>query len=327
MKIKIKAIVLILGLLLFINPKISAQQIPERKGVTHVKIALQSYSFTKMLNDHLKNSEKGISLEDFLEFSATNNFEAVELTGYFFSGYPETVPTDEYIYKIKRKAFNLGLSICGTGVRNDFANPDPLKRAADVKLVKDWVDVAVKLGAPIVRIFSGASLPSGSENKWDSVADYMALNIRECADYARSKGIMIGVQNHGDFLKTADETIKLVKLVHSDAFGVILDTGYFLTPDPYVDMEKLMPYALNFLLKESPVPGGSMVKMDLPRVMKIIKKSGFRGYMPIETLSAKGPSKNNPRSSEKKPAYDPYKVIPEFVKDVRVAVNNEFGTE
>jgi sugar phosphate isomerase/epimerase len=324
---KKSAFLFLLGFMILNCQGTFAQQIVERKGVPHVKIALQSYSFTKMLNDHLKNPEKGISLNDFMEFSAANNFEAVELTGYFFPGYPETIPTDEFIYKTKRKAFDLGLSICGTGVRNDFANPDAAIRAADVKLVKDWVDVAVKLGAPMVRIFSGAALPQGNENKWDSVANYMAANIKECADYAKSKGIMIGVQNHGDFLKTADETIKLIKFVNSDAFGVILDTGYFLTPDPYIDMEKLMPYALNFLLKESPVPGGSSVKMDLARVMKIIKKSGFRGYMPIETLSAKGPSKNGPKSGDKKPAYDPYKVIPEFTKEVRLAVNNEFGNE
>ena len=196
-------------------------------------------------------------------------------------------------------------------MRNDFANPDPVKRAADVKHVKEWVDVAVKLGAPVLRIFSG-NIPEGYENRWDEVAKYMAASIKECVDYAEKKGVMIGVQNHGDFLKTADQTIKLVKMVNSKWFGVIVDSGYFITDNPYEDMAKVMPYAINFLLKESPAPGGSAVKIDLVKVKDLLKESGFRGYAVLETLSSKGPGKNAGASKDKVPAYNPYEVVPVF---------------
>src|SRR3954471_20825197 len=196
----------------------------QRVGGAYIKMSLNAYSFSKLLNDKIKGRGNGMSLFDLMDYAAENNFDAVDLTGYFFPEYPK-VPSDEFIHDVKRYAFQLGLDISGTGVRNDFANPDPAKRAADVKHVKEWVDVAVKLGAPVVRIFSGV-IPEGYENRWDSIAVYMAASMRECADYARQRGILIGVQNHGDFLKTAEETIKLVKLVNSDWFGVIVDTGY-----------------------------------------------------------------------------------------------------
>lgn len=298
-----------------------------RRGSAYVKMSLNAYSFSKLLNDNIKGRGNGISLLDMMDFAAQQNFDAVDLTGYFFPGYP-AVPSDEYINALKKKAFQLGLDISGTGVRNDFANPDPSKRAADVKVVKDWIDVAVKLGAPVVRIFSGV-IPEGYENKWDSIAGYMAASMRECADYAKSKGILIGVQNHGDFLKTADQTIKLVKLVNSDWFGVIVDTGYFITDDPYVDIEKVMPYAVNFQMKESVFGAASLVRIDVMRIMKIIKKTGYRGYLPIETLSALGGNKNK---KDKDPSlaargYDPYKLVPAFLKEIRVAEYAVFGDQ
>jgi sugar phosphate isomerase/epimerase len=299
----------------------------QRVGESYVKISLNAYSFSKMLNDKIKGRGNGMSLFDLMDFAAQNNFDAVDLTGYFFPEYPK-VPSDEFIHDVKRYAFQLGLDISGTGVRNDFANPDPAKRAADVQHVKDWVDVAVKLGAPVVRIFSGV-IPEGYENKWDSIAGYMAASIKECADYAKQKGILIGVQNHGDFLKTADQTIKLVKLVNSEWFGIIVDTGYFITPDPYADIEKVMPYAVNFQIKESVFGAASTVKTDVTRLMKIIKRSGYRGYLPIETLSAAGGNKNK---KEKDPSvtariYDPYKLVPEFLKEVRAAHDAVFGEQ
>jgi sugar phosphate isomerase/epimerase len=264
----------------------------ERTGNAEVKISLNAYSFTKPLLDYSKGrggGQGGMTIFQLMDWAAANGFDAVDLTGYFFPGYPE-VPSDEYINSIKKYAFQLGLDISGTGVRNDFADPDPAKRAADVKHVKEWIDVAVKLGAPVIRVFSGP-IPAGYENRWDDIAKYMSESLRECAEYGKLRGVLVGVQNHGDFLKTADQTIKLVKMVNSDWLGIINDTGYFITLDPYVDIAKCMPYTVNFQLKESVFGAASPIKIDLQRIMKILKDSGYRGYIPIETLSPVGGNK------------------------------------
>lgn len=288
-----------------------AQKPIERMGGSYVKTSLNAYSFNEQM------TQKGMTLFELLNFAAQNNFDAVDLTGYYFPHYPE-VPTDDYINQIKRKAFELGLDISGTGVRNDFANPDPGKRAADVQMVKKWIDVAAKLGAPVIRVFAGA-IPKGYENRREEVAKYMAVSLKECADYGKLRGVLVGVQNHGDFLQTADQCIDMVKRVDSDWFGLIVDSGKFLTKDPYIDIGRTLPYAVNFQLKESPVDARSPIKTDLPRLMRIIHQSGYRGYLPIETLQIKGLPRPDPDIP-----YDPFKLVPEFLQQVKAAIKAEY---
>src|ERR1043165_6952070 len=130
-----------LGVILLATVSSFAQNAINRKGGAYIKISLQAYSFSKLLNDNAKGRGEGMSLNGLVDFAAQNNFDAVDLTGYYFPGYPK-VPTDDYVYALKKQAYELGVDVCCTGVRNDFANPDPAKRAADVQHVKDWVDVA-----------------------------------------------------------------------------------------------------------------------------------------------------------------------------------------
>ena len=118
------------------------------------KISLNAYSF----NTPLRSGKT--SLESVMEFCAEEGFDAVDLTGYYFPGYPKP-PSDEYIFELKKKAHHLGLAISGTGIRNEFAQQDKAARGGEVTLVKKWIEVAAKLGAPVIRIFTKRSLPEG----------------------------------------------------------------------------------------------------------------------------------------------------------------------
>lgn len=100
----------------------------KRVGGSHLKTSLNAYSFIDLLNANIKNASKGVDLFQVCDFCAQQNFDAVDVTGYFFPGYPEA-PKDDYIYRLKRHAFDLGLAISGTGVRNDFVTADKAVRA------------------------------------------------------------------------------------------------------------------------------------------------------------------------------------------------------
>ncbi|TWU20348.1 sugar phosphate isomerase/epimerase family protein [Bythopirellula polymerisocia] len=293
------------GALLTSIPAVAAAPI-ERIGGAKLKISLNAYSFSKALNDHILGRKKGLTLMELLDFCAEHNFDAIDPTGYFFPGYPG-VPTDEYINNFKRRAFQLGLDISGTGVRNDFATPDEASRAADVQHVKEWIEVAARLGAPVIRVFAG---PEQEGHSWDDVSEWMAADLRQCADYGKKFGVLVGVQNHGDMLKTAKQTLRMVEMVDSDWFGVIVDTGYFMTDDPYIDIAEVTPYAVNFQVKESPFGKESPIRTDLDRLVRIVCEQGYRGYLPIETLSLPG-----------RP-YDPFTLVPKFLAEVREAVSN-----
>jgi len=114
----------------------------------NLKISLNAYSFDKPLRAGT------MTLDDLLDYCSQTGFDGVDLTGYYFPGYPE-VPEDEYIYHIRKKAFRLGIDLGCTGVRNDFTWADRQKREEEKKLVKEWTVVAHKLGAPGLRIFAG----------------------------------------------------------------------------------------------------------------------------------------------------------------------------
>jgi len=222
-----------------------------------------------------------MTIEDMLDFCADNGFYAVDITAYYFPGYP-VVPSDDFLYKIKRKAFSVGLEISGTGVRNDFTEPDPVKRQQSVTLVKNWIDAAEKMGAPVIRIFSGNQKPSGYSR--DQILSWMLKDIQECVAYGKAHGVVVAIQNHDDFIKTDNDTIQIMEAIKSEWFGLILDTGSFRIGDPYKQIEKTVKYAVNWQIKENIFVDGKEVPVDLKKLLDIIKASGYRGYIPLETL-------------------------------------------
>jgi len=262
-----------------------------RLGGTRLKTSLNAYSFNKALNDQMKGRGQGVSLFDLIHFCAEQNIDALDPTGYFFPGYPN-VPSDKYLNDFRRSAFLNGVEISGTGVRNNFASPDRAKRAADVQHVKEWVECASRMGAPVLRVFAGAE-PTG--HSWDEVASWMVDDLKTCVEHAEKHGVLIGIQNHGDMLKSADQVLEIVKRVDSEWFGVIVDTGYFLTANPYQDIARVIPHAVNWQIKEKVGSKDGPAKIDMKRLVKIIRESHYRGYLPIETLSAPGES-YEPRS-------------------------------
>lgn len=261
------------------------------------KISLNAYSF----NEPLRSGKT--DLAKVMEFCAKQNFDAIDLTGYYFPGYP-AVPTDEYIYQLKRLAHKLGLEISGTGIRNEFAEPDKSKRTEEVALVKRWIEVAAKLGAPVIRIFTGKAVPAN--HSWAKVAEWIVEDIRECVAHGKAHGVIVAVQNHNDFIRTADEMLQIIQKVNSEWFGLVLDTGSFVTLEPYSEIRKMADYAVNWQVKEKLNYNGSSQTMDLERLLRIIKDSSYRGYLPIETLSAG----------------DPFLIVPPFLQQVREALKN-----
>jgi sugar phosphate isomerase/epimerase len=261
--------------------RLFADVLADKSLPVRTKISLNAYSF----NDPLLAGK--MTLDDLLESAAEIGFEGVDLTGYYFPGYPE-IPSDEYIYHIKQKAFNLGLEICGSGVRNNFAQADPEAREAAKKHVKEWVQVAAKLGGQTLRIFAGSGVPAGYSR--EEVFGWIVACVKECAEYAGQQGVVLAIQNHDDFLKTADQVEALLKAIQSKSVGLMLDIGSYRTQaDPYAEIRQTVKYAITWQLKEEVSVGGKSVKTDLDKMKEIIDQSGYRGYLPIETLGQGDP--------------------------------------
>jgi len=257
-----------------------AQGKVSRTGGTRVRLGLNAYSF----NEPLRAGT--MTLDDLVDYCAQHGFDGLDATGYYFPGYPN-VPDDAFLHRLKRRAFLNGVTICGTGVRNDFAVPDAEARRRDVTMVKNWIVAAATLGATVVRIFAGVRVPEGGT--FERTLEWMVPDIKACVDHGRQHGVIVGLQNHNDFLKTADETIRVVEAVNSEWFGVILDVGSLRQGDPYAEIEKLVPYAVTWQLKETVWHGAGEVPTDIGRIKAIIDRAGYRGFLPIETLGSGDP--------------------------------------
>ena len=252
------------------------RRVPRDSG-THYRIGLNGYSFNAPLRAGT------MTLEDVVHYCAQHGIDAVDPTGYYFPGYPK-VPADDFIFRLKRAAHINGVTISGTGVRNDFAVTDRDARKRDIQMVKEWIEVAAKVGAPVIRVFSGAKHPEG--HTWDQVMEWMVADFRECAAHAARFGVILGLQNHDDFIKTAAQTIRIIDAVDSEWFGSILDIGSLRQGDTYAEIEKLVPYAVSWQLKEEINSG---VKTDLRKIKAIVDRAGYRGFLPIETLGQGDP--------------------------------------
>jgi sugar phosphate isomerase/epimerase len=260
----------------------SAESAPIRRGprVAKIKLSCNLYSF----NEPLRSGQ--MTLDQVFEFCAELGFDAVDPTGYYLPGYPE-VPPDTFLYETKRKAFRLGLDISGTGVRNDFTQADPEKRGADVDLVKRWVEVAAKVDAPVLRVFAGRGAPEGRGEA--EVLGWVADCCRACASFGERHGVIITIQNHDDFLKTAAQVLALRERVGSDWFGLNVDIGSLRTGDPYEEIAALAPFADTWQIKEQVYRKGVAEETNVGTIVRILRESGYRGYIPLETLGAGDP--------------------------------------
>ncbi|MFY0652241.1 MAG: sugar phosphate isomerase/epimerase [Cyclobacteriaceae bacterium] len=271
-------------------------------------LGVNAYSFNDLLMArNSRDQQKVYTLFNLLDWCASQNIKALDPTGYFFPTYPE-VPSDEYLTEFKNYAANLGIAISGTGIRNDFASPDPKVRAEGVELAKKWIVVASKIGAPVLRLFAG-KIHKGREDKWEESAQWMIECYKELIPFAEQYNVKIGIQNHGEMLQTAEQCLYVLKAVDSEWAGIIVDTGNFRTPDPYKDITAVVPYAVNWQVKESPAGIGEAEKTDYAKLMRIIKEGGYKGYVPVETLLIRGTP------------YDPFSLVKGMMTELQIALD------
>uniref|UniRef100_UPI0032180212 sugar phosphate isomerase/epimerase family protein n=1 Tax=uncultured Draconibacterium sp. TaxID=1573823 RepID=UPI0032180212 len=276
-------------------PLISATNSVSKTLGHKFKISLNVYSFNQLLR------EGKIDLFDVLDFCAKYNFDAIDPTGYYFPGYPE-IPSAGFMREFKRKAFLLGLDISGTGVRNDFANPDKTSRQSDINMIKEWIIASSKMGIPVIRVFSGKNKHEGFSR--NQVFNWMAEDLKKCCLFGKEHGVIVAIQNHNEFLKTAADVNRIFEMVDSDWLRLNLDIGSYRQHDPYSEIEKNIKHAVTWQIKENVWIDGTETPTDFVKLLKIIKKAGYRGYLPIETLGAG----------------DPYKKIPALLGKIQAAL-------
>jgi len=263
----------------------------KRNGKPHMKLSLAAYSFSRVLPqrwtpDQLADAK--FTLEQFIDFCAEQNLDGCELTAYYF---PKEI-TNDYLMSLKERTFRLGLDVSGTAIGNDFCLPEGDARQKNLQMCRDWIDHSAILGAPAIRIFAG-QVPKG--DKEEAAIERCIDGINQSLEYAATKGVCLALENHGGITATPEQMLKIIAGVKpSPWFGVNFDGGNFRTDDPYRDLAKIAPYAINAQIKVEVAPNGKTELADLPRVVKILKEANYRGFLVLEYEAKEDPLKAIP---------------------------------
>lgn len=251
-----------------------------RVGEPRLRLALAAYSFRNFFKtmrgkSNTKNPDRQIEMTDFIRFCAEHDCGGAELTSYFF----EPDVGGDYLAECRHLAHTTGIEICGTAVGNNFSYPKGApEREQQMDYVKQWIDNAVILGAPHIRVFAGKHPKGVSAEDAERNASEA---LEEAGDYAGKRGIFLGIENH-DSIGTADRLLRIVRAVKSPWVGVNLDTGNFRADDPYAEMEGSAAYAINVQVKTKLKINGKEEETDLDRVGKILRDAGYQGYVVLE---------------------------------------------
>jgi sugar phosphate isomerase/epimerase len=258
----------------------SAAAIPAipRIGGARMKLSLAAYSYRQYLN----LQKPTMTLAQFIDAAAQFPLDAVELTGYYFAQ-----TTNTYLAQLKGRCTRLGLDISGSATNNNFCLANAGQRQQQIDNVKRWIEHTSRLGGKTLRIFAG-TVPQG-EKEANARARCVAA-IQEVCDHAAQYCVYVALENHGGITATIDQMLAIVQAVKHDWFGVNLDTGNFHSADPYADLARLAPFAVNVQLKTEIHRAGKKTEpADLKRLIGILQKANYRGYVALEHEAKEDP--------------------------------------
>jgi L-ribulose-5-phosphate 3-epimerase len=229
--------------------------------------AICAYSF----RNELKSGQ--MTYADVIRMASDTGADGIDLTAYWL---PDT--KDETLFALKKLAYRLSVAIYSVGVRARMAQPTAELQAAEIATVRQWLNVAQRLGAIHVRVFGG-NVPKGATE--EQAVGWAVETLKRCADEAGRAGILLGVEDDGGITMTAKQTVEIVKRADSPWVGVNLDVGNFVD-DAYREIELCAPFATNVHFKSQVRVDGRLQAADWPRILGILRKAGYRGYLALE---------------------------------------------
>lgn len=120
--------------------------------------------------------------------------------------------------------------------------------------------------------------------------------LGQCLKKAEECGVVLGLENHWGLGRTPEGVLRVVDALHSPWLQVTLDTGNFLE-EPYSKLEKLAPKAV--LVQAKTYYGGGLwysLDLDYRRIITLLHKHGYRGYISLEFEGKEDPRTGVPKS-------------------------------
>jgi sugar phosphate isomerase/epimerase len=246
------------------------------------KISLAQWSLHKALQ------EKRLDHLDFAAKAAnTFGIYAVEYVNQFFK---DKASDSSYLAEMNKRASDAGVKqlLIMIDQEGGLAEPDDIVRKKAVENHYKWVDAAKTLGCHSIRV-----------NAYGSSGDSLVLHaaavdgLGQLATYAKPIGINVIVENHGGLSSNGKWLSGVMKEINLSNCGTLPDFGNFCIKnndtgcieeyDRYQGVEELLPFAKAVSAKSYDFDAkGNETTIDFARMIKLIKKSGYKGYLGIE---------------------------------------------
>jgi sugar phosphate isomerase/epimerase len=247
------------------------------------RLAVASWSFREHLdlpeNRANKSHRTLIDLKDFPTMVAQRyKIHNVELLGQHM---PSTTPA--YLKELRAAVQRASSRVVNVpaGGETSLYHPDARKRAVAVEDGKKWVDVAVALDCPSVRLNI-----AGAKGVKPDVA-LTADGLGAIAQYGASKNVIVTLENDDPETEDAFFIVKVIDRVNSPWLRALPDfCNSMLKGDEkfnYDAVQAMFQRAYNIAhLKDSEVDNGKVFRIDLERTFAIAKASGYKGYYSVE---------------------------------------------
>ncbi|HVX11439.1 MAG TPA: sugar phosphate isomerase/epimerase family protein [Pirellulales bacterium] len=263
------------------------------------RVAVSTYSFWHFRGDRTP-------VETCIDRAADLGFDGVEIL--------EVQLADDAngtLQRLKRRAFALGLDLCGFSTHQSFVFPDAERRQQNIERTLHSIESAYRLGIPTIRINTGRwgtskdfdelmknrgiepRLPGYSD---DDAFRWVIGSIEKLLPKAEECGVVLGLENHWGLGRTPEGVLRIVEALDSPWLRVTLDTGNFLE-DPYDRLEQLAPFTV--LLQAKTYYGGGewyALDLDYPRIAAIMRRHAYRGYVSLEFEGKEDPTTALPKS-------------------------------
>jgi sugar phosphate isomerase/epimerase len=264
-----------------------------------IRLAVSTYSYW-----HFKTEKYPV--ERVIEDAAALGFEGVEVLHRQMAD--ESIP---YLNKLKQLAFKNGLALPMLSIHQDFVHPDAAERKKDIAHTIRCIDMAAQMGIPAIRLNSG---------RWNTISSFDDLmkvkgneppiqgytnedafgwvveSIRACLPRAEQMGVVMALENHWGLTTDIDMLLRIFREVKSPWLVINADTGNF-AGDPYEGIAKLAPHA-SIVQAKTYYGGGEWytLNLDYKRIAKILRDSGFRGWVSLEMEGKEDPAVAVPKS-------------------------------
>ncbi|MEL7118908.1 MAG: TIM barrel protein [Bacteroidota bacterium] len=241
-------------------------------------ISLAQWSLHRMLK---KGDLKNL---DFPAYTKKNfSINAVEYVNQFFK---DKAKDQQYLKDLKDRSMsegvkNLLIMIDGEG---SLGVSDKKERKKAVENHYKWVEAAQFLGCHSIRV------NAYGQGEKEAVAKAVVKSLKKLSSFAKDYDINILVENHGGFSSDGQWLSQVMDKVNMPNCGTLPDFGNFTIDrkkgeqyDRYKGVEELTPYAKAMSAKCYDFDEqGNETTIDFKRMLTIVTKGGYSGYVGIE---------------------------------------------